>query len=337
MKNRQLFWDNFKGILIILVVFGHFISNYATNLPDSLAAKIYVFIYSFHMPAFIFCSGYFSKSERSRSAVSLAKFLLCYFVFNTLMLLFTHFYLGSAIRLMTPYLSYWYLISLITWRLLIGKLHSVKGLFPISVLIALALGYNKDITELLALRRTLAFFPFFIAGYQLDTRKFNDFLQRRKPWHMAAGWVLCLAASAAAFWAVNRFGVTPNSTLMFSYNAEAGLLQRILIFAVSFLAISCMLLAIPDRSIPFLSRIGKHSLLIYLVHRFVTIIYYMEWVPFQTYTRLHLVYALAATCILCCLLSGDRLNRAFSSGCDFCACFCLVRSAASNDPYIPPP
>lgn len=318
MKKRNIFWDNYKGILVFLVVFGHFISSYATNLPESLAAKVYIFIYSFHMPAFTFCSGYFSKSERSRSTESLTNFFLYYVVFNTMMLLLAYFYLDSSIKFLTPYLSYWYLISLITWRFLVAKLSKVKGIILISIVLSLALGYNKEITDVLSLRRTVAFFPFFVAGYKLDMQRFEDFLRCRKRWHLAAALVLCFVASAVAFWAVNQFGVTPNSTYMFSYNKEAGIFQRILIFTVSFFAILCMCLTIPNCNVPFLSKIGKNSLLIYLVHRFVTIIYYQEWFPYKTYTRFYLVYALIFTFFLCYLLGCERINRFFLNTCDSC-------------------
>ena len=121
MKQRSTFWDNYKGILIFLVVFGHFIYTYALNLPASLAADVYSFVYCFHMPAFIFCSGYFSRSERSRGKESLTQLLLYYLVFNTAMLVFANQYRNISASFVEPYYSYWYLLSLIVWRLSIGQ------------------------------------------------------------------------------------------------------------------------------------------------------------------------------------------------------------------------
>ena len=59
-NNRIFALDNIKGILIILVVFAHILKNKAEADP------IVIGIYFFHMPAFIFLSGYFSKGKRSR-------------------------------------------------------------------------------------------------------------------------------------------------------------------------------------------------------------------------------------------------------------------------------
>lgn len=45
-------WDNLKCFLIVMVVIGHFVNQYApiSNTMKSLS----LFIYSFHMPLFIF-------------------------------------------------------------------------------------------------------------------------------------------------------------------------------------------------------------------------------------------------------------------------------------------
>ena len=125
MKKRNLFWDNYKGILIFLVVFAHFLYTYSSNNIGELANDIVVFIYTFHMAAFIFVSGYFSKSDNSTNSKSLIKLLLYYLVFNTSMMLFLYFLKGTKISFLNPYNSYWYILSLITWRLCIKKVSNM--------------------------------------------------------------------------------------------------------------------------------------------------------------------------------------------------------------------
>ena len=311
MKQRDLFWDNVKGILIFLVVLGHFLYSYANKIPDSMAAHIYIFIYSFHMPAFIFCSGYFSRSERARGSEALIKLVLCYLAFNTAMMLFSHFYLGSSIKTLTPYFSYWYLLSMLAWRFLIGKLGKVKGILVLSVLISLAMGYCNEFPNMLSIRRTVAFFPFFVAGYLLDPEKVAGLLKRRTPRSMIVSAAAVLAVAAVAFWAVVRFKLTGSATLMGSYNATGTIFHRLLIFAISAAAIAGMFLVVPNCQIPLLTRSGRYSLLIYLVHRFITIFYYKEIFPAKTYTRIYLLYALIATVAVCWAFSRRPLNRLF--------------------------
>ena len=55
---RDYFFDNIKAVLIFFVVLGHFL------LPiheEGILVLIKRLIYVFHMPLFVFVSGYFSK------------------------------------------------------------------------------------------------------------------------------------------------------------------------------------------------------------------------------------------------------------------------------------
>jgi fucose 4-O-acetylase-like acetyltransferase len=60
--SRDSFWDLTKGVLIYLVVLGHTIQYiiYGGGIY-SFEDPIFKYIYSFHMPAFIFISGFFSS------------------------------------------------------------------------------------------------------------------------------------------------------------------------------------------------------------------------------------------------------------------------------------
>ena len=58
-KDRDYFFDNARAVLIFLVVLGHMIQPYTSESNYMLA--LYLVIYSFHMPTFLFISGYFAK------------------------------------------------------------------------------------------------------------------------------------------------------------------------------------------------------------------------------------------------------------------------------------
>ena len=78
-NNRSLYWDNIKGFLIILVVFAHIL--YQLKAGSETVNAVVDYIYMFHMPAFVFVSGYFGKSERSRNFSDIFKFAFLYFIF----------------------------------------------------------------------------------------------------------------------------------------------------------------------------------------------------------------------------------------------------------------
>ena len=61
---RDKSFDFIKGVLIFLVVWGHVISSYDKHFTLN---PLYIWIYSFHMPLFIFVSGYFAGNVISKS------------------------------------------------------------------------------------------------------------------------------------------------------------------------------------------------------------------------------------------------------------------------------
>ena len=72
-------WDNIRLLLIFCVVLGHII-NYVERDAD-LLNRIYLFIYAFHMPAFVFLSGLFSKrAVRGHRYDKAFTFLALYFL-----------------------------------------------------------------------------------------------------------------------------------------------------------------------------------------------------------------------------------------------------------------
>lgn len=58
MRDYRL--DRLRLLLMVLVVFGHLLELF----PG--AEKLYRVIYSFHMPAFLFLSGYFARLDLRR-------------------------------------------------------------------------------------------------------------------------------------------------------------------------------------------------------------------------------------------------------------------------------
>lgn len=57
MKERLLWADALKGLLILFVVFGHSIQFLSDNFASS---RLWTMIYSFHNSGFMAVSGYFS-------------------------------------------------------------------------------------------------------------------------------------------------------------------------------------------------------------------------------------------------------------------------------------
>ena len=67
---RDYQFDNIRLLLIFFVVFGHLLESFA------IGSLLYRFIYSFHMPVFIFINGYFDAilSVKNRSFAHIRQF-----------------------------------------------------------------------------------------------------------------------------------------------------------------------------------------------------------------------------------------------------------------------
>ena len=80
--------DAFKGFLILIVVFGHFLLPLKDS-PYSFFGRSFYLIYSFHMPAFLFLSGYFRQKSKRKKGAKLRS-LLSYLLLYLFMKLFLH-------------------------------------------------------------------------------------------------------------------------------------------------------------------------------------------------------------------------------------------------------
>lgn len=101
--SRSSYWDNCKGFLIILVVFAHFL--YDLQAQHEWNTAIVNSVYMFHMPAFVFVSGYFSKCENSRSLRSILLLTVAYFLYTAGFIVFNLYNGIPVISLTYPYYS----------------------------------------------------------------------------------------------------------------------------------------------------------------------------------------------------------------------------------------
>ncbi|MCR5545514.1 MAG: acyltransferase, partial [Lachnospiraceae bacterium] len=63
MKQRLTYFDNAKGFLILLVVFGHLVDLVCHSSSGPLLHYTFLTIWSFHMPAFLFIAGLFDHKR----------------------------------------------------------------------------------------------------------------------------------------------------------------------------------------------------------------------------------------------------------------------------------
>ena len=274
MNNRDTFFDNLKGFLIFFVVLGHF-ANLNKAIP--LWGGINNVIYSFHMPLFIFVSGYFSKSVLVQRSKEITSLLYPYLIFELLDLLFTKATgLGEGrYNIFIPANPNWYLLAMFTWRLLIPyfTFFNKRLAFLFLIVFAVGIGFVKEFYSFLSLYRTFYFMPYFVLGYYCKDLK--GYIERGVKFK--AVWIgLFFVAISAVFYLSFRYEKF-NFWLSYAYTPYNGYRDDMMltkmcfrIFAwISGFALSwCFLFLIPSKQ-TILTKIGSATLFIFLSHMFI--------------------------------------------------------------------
>ncbi|WP_072891855.1 acyltransferase family protein [Ornithinibacillus halophilus] len=268
---REAYFDNAKLLLIFLVVFGHVIQPFTIDSPG--VNTLYMWIYTFHMPAFIFLAGFFAKGSGNKEyIVKLAKKLLVpYIIFQ---LIYTSYYFligksGFQADVFYPHWSLWFLLSLFCWHLLLSIFKRIPAPIGIalSVVIGIVVGYFGEIGHQFSLSRTFVFFPFFLIGYWVT--KDHVFWLKRKSVKIIS--VMTMVVVAVAIYLAPELN-TGWLLASKSYGdlglPEYGGLARFLVYATSSLMAISVLAWIPLKQFQW-TKLGQRTLYVYLLHGFI--------------------------------------------------------------------
>lgn len=265
-KSRNYFLDNYKALLILLVVIGHLIEPcYTNNIFLSLLKWV---IFSFHMPAFIFISGYFSKKNMSPEKL-IQKLVIPYFVFELLYYVLYVFVIHKETGLYfnRPKFSLWYLMSLFFWRVITPYFKKIPGNLCISIVLGLLIGFTQ-LGNFFSIPRTLFFYPFFLAGFYFQENWFKIVWAHWKGFTaglaalsaLLGSWVLLTGKKLSPLIFYGRYSYTDTDLT----NIQ-GLFVRLICYGISFFAIFTICSVIP-RQQHFYSILGVRTMSIYLFH-----------------------------------------------------------------------
>lgn len=308
---RNHLLDNVKGVLIFLVVFGHSMEVFKRDF--FVAQTLYTFIYMFHMPVFVFISGYFSKNTVKAKRTAFRSFFIPYVVFNVLWTGMLALFLGKgAFSLITPGWALWYLLSMFFWRSFLGDFVRIKYIMPISIAVGLLAGVMGEFDAVLSLSRTIVFFPFFLAGYYCTEER----LFWAKKFSKIPSVIIIALSAFLAFW-VNFKNLVPVEFLYgnqsfrhFVSHLWVGILYRAVFYCIGF-AFVFVLVNLGSSHQRFFSKIGRNTLSIYILHTYLLgalfgLMYFIPWVWGK------LAVSFAASVMIVWILSRDHVNRWFT-------------------------
>lgn len=255
-------------LLVTLVVVGHaWVVLEQTPLRDHL----YDFLYAWHVPAFVFVTGYLSRSftwERRRLWQLVRTVAVPYVVFECAIALFRIHVGGEEMENLfrDPHWPMWYLAALFFWRLMTPLFVDLRGGLVLAVAISLVAGHWAGDT--LDMARVFGLLPFFVMGLKATPERL-ELLRRR--WVQVLGVLTLLAILVATRW-TDEWA----STEWFYYRAlydevadspVEAVLTRALVLVVGTLGAWAFFALVP-RSAGWFTRMGAFTLVVYLFHGF---------------------------------------------------------------------
>ncbi len=269
---RDPWLDTARLLAALLIVAWHMSVHIVEYAP-----AIDIFYYAtwpMRVPLYALVAGYFSSAAPltpKRSVQLLRNILFVYLIFDVFHRLHRWWWWGGEFDsdLAEPQYGLWFLLSLFCWRVALPLVSRVRWILPLSIAVALIIGYASDIGYILAASSTLVYFPVFLVGWKLRLRGLHETLNKQ--------WVRTAALVFFLFWfTIVALFYTHFDRQWFAfssgYQPGAGILSPLIRLGALTLAVVgslALLSLIPQRRIPWITYLGTGSMYIYLLHPFI--------------------------------------------------------------------
>ena len=308
--------DNLKGIGIILVLIGHFIEPFTDT--NHAMSRLFIIIYSFHMPLFCLLSGLVAKKNLRRIFLY---YIWIYLISQILYLIAVRIHLTGYDVLsnrfydsyILPFWHLWYLHALIIWSLSLYVINWVEKLIPrwlimaIAIIASIGCGFI-NVEKPYGMMRVVTFYPFYLSGYL-----YKDFLKSEN-W----GWKPKLYAGAiliGIFCLIGEFAEAINLQSLFNYQSylkgSYHWHDRVLFLLIGMsLSYSICILFNGLKSL-LLEFIGNNSLYIFINH--ALLFWYLRedsvFIKLQETSSASIVAIITSLVLLCISIFSNRWVR----------------------------
>lgn len=301
---RDYKFDNIKFILIFLVVFAHLLRL----LEGDIANYLCFFIYTFHMPVFVFVSGYFDKFSMKK----IKRYVILYLIWQTIYIAFDKFILGfnKNFQYLTPNWIIWYLLACIVWTILNKILDTdskKKATFLIcgSVILSIIISFIDEIEYFFSLARIVTFFPFFLIGYY--TKKFDSTwykLKKGKKIEKSKMVLLLLGlVISISYFIIKKELDTTWLFGVFSYkNGNYDFILKLIWIIFSSCMLTTLMNIVKNKKYKVITNLGANTLMIYLGHGFFVKILRHVFRIFCYNELTNIILAAVISCLILILL-----------------------------------
>jgi len=291
MADKNPTIDIAKGVAIILVVYGHVIQHsMAPGTREFFLNPVFKVIYTFHMPLFVFISGFLMASSLNRKSVGdvfvarvkslLLPFMSLVFLGTIITYVLNRIFgydiasvniTGSLVDQLFFKPSVWFLFTLFALSGILAysvKLEKYFGgvIFAVIYFLLMIIPYN----EYCALYYIKWFYPFYLAGYL-----FNKYNVKVPGVLISAGILpvsLGLFSWLVIYWHTNDY-IYINKMNFMSYQYFSETLRLMYRYIMGFLGIILVFYLsgylVRSKAGALLGKIGAYSLDIYIIQMFI--------------------------------------------------------------------
>lgn len=283
--NRDCMFDNIKIMLIFFVIIGHTLDKYEGNQSYYIWTSLLSFVNAFHMPMFVFVSGYFSKNLSKARVTAFDKCLIMFLVANFTWKIFIGLTNGNLavmqdfFQILNSGWALWYLASLFFWRLMLKDLIRVKHIVIISFIVGLLMLYTPQAISTLSFTRTITLLPFFLLGFYTNTNLIEKLRSNKKIVFLAFAIIIAVFIGCVInakldimpyetfihYWTCNEYkevysGYKENKFVLLVFSAFT--------YAVSVMMIYAIIAIMPSKKNK-ITHLGTDTMPIYLGHTYI--------------------------------------------------------------------
>ena len=314
MKERNYLMSNIKAFLIFTVVFGHFLELNGSNEAIDF---IKIYIYLFHMPAFIFISGYFSKDPGKCQKKAFCSYFIPFLFMTFIYCFFYPFLTGGSItfRLVNPVFAAWYVLTIFFYKVFLKYILKIKYILPISIVCSLVAGIFEFIGKDFSLSRVIAFLPIFLLGYYCTP----EMIERMRKVKKRVPAAILILIGIGLFVFNHFFQISYKVTLHaepyhdIGIGNVEGIVIRFITLSLALVFIITFLMLFSDKQNK-LTYIGDNTMAVYALHGIVYV-YCKHQGVFDNFTTLTgIIVALLATIPVVFILSYPKVNQIYMKG-----------------------
>ena len=265
-------------------------------------------IYTFHMPCFVFISGYFSKKKNGTQLINL---VITYVIFQFLFTIFAYCIGRTEIfnpNLASPFYTLWYLMALILWKLITPYFVKLKQPLLVSFLLAICVGFDRSFEFVFTLSRLAVLYPFFLAGYCAQGKQVARIQNVNKIVSISMFVLLIGVLYIASPMIESNFFFHGRSYYKVDKPLWYAAIYRCVVLALGAMVSICFLSLVPQKKVWF-SDMGTRTMVPYILHGFFTWGISKSWLQGVVYTYPEKIIFLLLYIVLIFILSSKPVSK----------------------------